>query len=1283
MAYIVQNSEKNYAGNSSSVDALIPDVDVQIGDYIVFYGTINNGITWSSAGYTNAGAFAGGNVGSSWLYKKVTALPEPNPTITMSASQVYALVGFVVRDADPTTFLDDVGVNGYSTNTTSLQIPSVTAGNKSLLVTGVSSRGATARLFSQDLMNVSYPNGYLLVSSGYQESAGATPTIDITQLLNDRGAASIIAIKNKTGGAGGVSISGGPTYFMRGLDGLTGPTSLDTRRATINGKTVGTTVNMSVSNSGSTGSAESDFFTSTGISLNVSAGGSGVAGEQNGVVFNVPAGHDFSSDSLMFNYFLNSLDNNFQDDVAIYLEDGSGNWVVRRLYDQEDTNDILETYTHYGQFETNTDAYPIEDSSGVMDYSDVQWWGLTWENKITNTGNRNHNLYNFGSANNPLVFVGGGPSSILNDGGSINPRTITKGLASGSKRRAMAFSGLGQDVISESVQIGDGVTSTHYYAPFTNLEMQQRGGFKGFGFRREDRTMEFRIKTSASDVIDLSSSTVSTPNPQDFILDPTCSLSATYDFNGFTLSGFYVGWLAGLTCNNASFIGGYDIDGKSGTFDGCTFASSKGTGSAILITAGASVTNCSFLKGSETYAIEMDVAGAYNLSETTFSGYTKDLNVTAGSGTVTIILVASDNIPTFDTAGATVVFQIAGVVEVVDGTTYTTNADKFLVDTDTVASFTIDGFIPTQIEHTGSGSTTIFGTDNAKLVGTTINGVLGSGQYVDGSSTLVLGDGLNPSVNWVENIGAETLTLANATTETDLLGLRGLEGVDYEQNGGLFIYTTDLRVDIAGTLDHEPSSEILILGYNDTEKTPASNKNPLTVSGTYNYGNGNSFEGGTVYDFGTGLQILGSYFVSGDTNLRQYQWSSLISGIYVSATGTFNWTGASIYSGRSIISEGAMNITDGVFTPKASSTLLKDYCPRIGFASGTGGVDGLEVFGSLGNFFGITLGDVVPTVFQNVNIVGNTTLASAINPEKINAEFSEIFAKVTDIPSLAEGNLYSSRAWQRRLINWENYGGGVNLKDELADKTTSTNGAQGAVHVTKKLVVSCKDVGGANLQDVKVYIPEVSDTNEPNNAVTSVYTAEDITYLEAPVIHLESTDVSGNTPELTLNLFFGYKQVQASSMIENVRTKGGLNELDVTCMSYNDLILQTVADVSGTGVKTLPVTLTTDATVTETTKATVDAYTTVNTAQQFYDRAKAYLVDNYAGESSTLVSRNGEIINAGSYDVVIDGAGVTAPNAFTVVGNTMTIHASIFTGGIATTGTITVTNDALLDGGIF
>jgi hypothetical protein len=100
-----------------------------------------------------------------------------------------------------------------------------------------------------------------------------------------------------------------------------------------------------------------------------------------------------------------------------------------------------------------------------------------------------------------------------------------------------------------------------------------------------------------------------------------------------------------------------------------------------------------------------------------------------------------------------------------------------------------------------------------------------------------------------------------------------------------------------------------------------------------------------------------------------------------------------------------------------------------------------------------------------------------------------------------------------------------------------------------------------------------------------------------------------------------------------------------------------------------------DQLITET-KATADGNSEIDTPQKFYNRAKSYLVDNYAGETSTIVSREGNSIDAGSYNVVIDGNVTDAVSAFAISGNTLTIKATRFVGNIATAGTTTLINSA-------
>lgn len=121
--------------------------------------------------------------------------------------------------------------------------------------------------------------------------------------------------------------------------------------------------------------------------------------------------------------------------------------------------------------------------------------------------------------------------------------------------------------------------------------------------------------------------------------------------------------------------------------------------------------------------------------------------------------------------------------------------------------------------------------------------------------------------------------------------------------------------------------------------------------------------------------------------------------------------------------------------------------------------------------------------------------------------------------------------------------------------------------------------------------------------------------------------------------------------------------------AYDKLLLTSNNSLKGIGELVVDIVLVQDLLITQTNKTTVDAYTIIENSEKFYDRAKAYLTDNFAGETSTIVSRDGDTIDAGSYNVTIDNS---AGQAFGLSGNTITIKSSSFTGNITTSGTVTL-----------
>lgn len=98
-----------------------------------------------------------------------------------------------------------------------------------------------------------------------------------------------------------------------------------------------------------------------------------------------------------------------------------------------------------------------------------------------------------------------------------------------------------------------------------------------------------------------------------------------------------------------------------------------------------------------------------------------------------------------------------------------------------------------------------------------------------------------------------------------------------------------------------------------------------------------------------------------------------------------------------------------------------------------------------------------------------------------------------------------------------------------------------------------------------------------------------------------------------------------------------------------------------------------DAAITEANGATVAAYTMLENSAKFYDRYQYFLSLAANIKVNNGLTRSGTLIDAGSYNVVIDA---TAASVFSLVGNTITIKANIYTGDMTTTGLITLANGA-------
>lgn len=148
--------------------------------------------------------------------------------------------------------------------------------------------------------------------------------------------------------------------------------------------------------------------------------------------------------------------------------------------------------------------------------------------------------------------------------------------------------------------------------------------------------------------------------------------------------------------------------------------------------------------------------------------------------------------------------------------------------------------------------------------------------------------------------------------------------------------------------------------------------------------------------------------------------------------------------------------------------------------------------------------------------------------------------------------------------------------------------------------------------------------------------------------------------------------------------------VDVAFYRY-DLNLATIGltNLGLNGAEDVLSVLATDSNISETTKATVDAYTEIDNLDKFYDRTKSWKMDSanvdYLGLDTLPISVSGSTLDLGSRNLTIDA---TAAAAFAINKNThtITIKASTLKGGnkftsITTTGTISTANGAAIEFG--
>ena len=235
---------------------------------------------------------------------------------------------------------------------------------------------------------------------------------------------------------------------------------------------------------------------------------------------------------------------------------------------------------------------------------------------------------------------------------------------------------------------------------------------------------------------------------------------------------------------------------------------------------------------------------------------------------------------------------------------------------------------------------------------------------------------------------------------------------------------------------------------------------------------------------------------------------------------------------------------------------------------------------------------------------------------------------------------------------------------------SNSNDRKGQYITRQVLNITSKDVTQNNV-NAKFYLSDSVGANPSSTAnnPSTINFNNQFSY---------TTTASNGSANLDIITSF-VKKVSYVSPVTHYRSNSDTSADDYTLYGYEygKLLLSLPVTAKGNNGTDVSAVFSQDQSITESNKATVDAYTEIDTSAKFYDRASAYLEDNFGTYTDFLATRSGNLIDAGAYNVTIDA---TASSVFAISGNTITIKASTYTGDMVTTGTITLANGATFIG---
>lgn len=500
-------------------------------------------------------------------------------------------------------------------------------------------------------------------------------------------------------------------------------------------------------------------------------------------------------------------------------------------------------------------------------------------------------------------------------------------------------------------------------------------------------------------------------------------------------------------------------------------------------------------------------------------------------------------------------------------------------------------------------------------------------------------------------------------TDTDLSGMVGLTGVSVEDGQ----YTLDnVRLVVDGTLDiSRVTDRLRFINYTDLSGVLNA---PLEINGMFDNSVSRLVLISSGYEFNDPMPSIEFIFDQAPGTHVTFHDHLIIGGasstVTIEGGVIFNSTDPGAGSNLMFRFNGTTTLQNCTFMNKTTVNFLT----RLIYTDNSSAnltVTDCTFYGA-----GLRITDNTTTI-SGLTVIGHESPVNVNTPNDI--ENLEV-ANFSDLGNNTAFRFADSSVKHVRIKNLES--------NRPAPLTTSdvtfalSSGANGSQLLFENIIKFTAQDGNGVVQGAKIYATDVNNGNRASTNYGAGKAYEIAT--TSDIIYSGTTDASG---ELQFTVISGIAYIESAAKQVDNRGVSDTYDLQFKLISYNHSLSNQTPTLYGGGDKSSSFLLLTDQIITEATKATVDAYTTIDDAYEFYDRAKSYLYDNFAGETETLLARSGAVAECGSDDVIIDA---DAASAFAYNGaDTFTLKSTTFTGGITTTGTVTFQDGATPSGGTF